>query len=401
MKRMTIASATTSDYRRQAKRRLPQFLFDYIDGGSNEEQTMAANCSDFGRILVKQQVMRNVENVDTSTTVMGREAAMPVILAPVGMAGMMARRGEVLGARAAQQAGIPFTLSTLGVCSLEEVSASSSNPIWFQLYMLRDRSAVEALLERAWKSGSDTLVFTVDLAIAGIRHRDTRNGMVGENRLAMALGQAWQTIIRPRWAFDVGIKGRPHTIGSLAQLVPDPTDLNAYKKWIDDQFDPSVTWEDIAWLRKLWPGKLILKGIMEADDARAALDAGANGLVVSNHGGRQLDSVASSVNKLPSVVAAVGDQLEVYLDGGVRSGIDVIKAVALGARGVMMGRPWVWAVAGAGEAGLSCLLGTFQREISVAMALMGVTRVDQLNLDLLELPGLAESVMKAKGGNTL
>lgn len=387
---MTIAPATTPDYRRLAKKRLPQFLFDYIDGGSGEEQTMAANCSDFRDVLLKQQVMRNVENVDTSATVMGRESVMPLILAPVGMAGMMARRGEVLGARAAQQAGIPFTLSTLGVCSLEEVSASGSNPIWFQLYMLRDRSAVEALLERAWENGSDTLVFTVDLAVTGMRHRDTRNGMVGEDRLAMALGKAWQTIIRPRWAFDVGLKGKPHTIGNLAQLVPNPTDLNAYKQWIDSQFDPSVTWDDIAWLRTIWPGKLILKGIMEPDDARAAADVGADGLVVSNHGGRQLDSVASSISKLPAVVESVAGQLEVYMDGGVRSGLDVVKAVALGARGVMMGRPWIWAVAGAGEQGLCRLLDTFQREMVVAMALMGVTTIDQLESDLLELADAKE-----------
>lgn len=384
MATMNIAPATTSDYRRLAQKRLPQFLFDYIDGGSGEEQTVAANCDDFRDLLLKQRVMRNVENIDTSTTLMGRESGMPLVLAPVGMAGMMARRGEVLGAKAAQQADIPFTLSTLGVCSLEEVSTSGSNPIWFQLYMLRDRSAVESLLERAWENGSDTLVFTVDLAVPGMRHRDTRNGMVGEDHLAMALGKAWQTITRPRWAFDVGLKGKPHTIGNLAQLVPNPTDLNTYKQWLDSQFDPSVTWDDIAWLRTIWPGKLILKGIMEPDDARAAVDVGADGLVVSNHGGRQLDSVASSISKLPAVVESVAGQLEVYMDGGVRSGLDVVKAVAMGAQGVMMGRPWIWAVAGAGEQGLSRLLGTFQREMVVAMALMGVTSMDQLEPDLLE-----------------
>ena len=384
----SVAPATTSDYRALAEKRLPGFLFDYIDGGSNEERTMAANAADFGRLLLKQQIMRDVSTVDSATTLLGQDVAMPMMLAPVGMAGMMARRGEVQGLRAADRVNIPFTLSTLGICSLEELQQSARGSFWFQLYMLRDRSAVESLLDRARSAGCETLVFTVDLAVTGMRHRDTRNGMVGSNRLAMALAQARQLAIRPRWLLDVGLMGRPHTIGNLSHLVPDPTDLNAYKAWIDSQFDPSVTWKDIAWLRGIWPGRLIIKGVLETDDARAAVDAGADALVASNHGGRQLDSVASSISKLPAIVDTVGEQLEVYLDGGVRNGIDVVKAVAQGARGVLIGRPWVWAVAGAGEKGLVDLLHTFQREIQVAMALMGVNRIDRLHRDLLE-PGPA------------
>lgn len=384
MAKMTIAPATPADYRRLAEKRLPRFLFDYIDGGSGTEQTLAANCRDFDHILLRQRVMRNVDNVDTTADLLGRSASMPLMLAPVGMAGMFARRGEALGASAARKAGIPFTLSTLGICPLTELNGPGREPVWFQLYMLRDRSAVESLLASARESGCDTLLFTVDLAVPGMRHRDTRSGMVGAKPLPMALAKAWQLATRPRWAVDVGLRGKPHTIGNLSHLVPDPTDLNAYKQWIESQFDPTVTWDDIAWLRSLWPGKLVIKGVLEPEDAEAAIAAGADGVIVSNHGGRQLDSVASSISKLPEVLRAVQGRAQVFLDGGVRSGQDVVKAVALGADGVLMGRPWVWALAGAGEAGLSDLLETLRREMQVAMALMGVSRLDELHPDLLE-----------------
>jgi len=308
---------------------------------------------------------------------------MPLALAPIGIAGMMARRGEVLGARGATAAGIPFTTSTVGICPLEEVRAAIDAPFWFQLYMLRDRGLVASLLERAHAAGCETLMFTVDLAVAGLRHRDTRNGMMGTG-LAGRLAKAWQVATRPRWIIDVAIKGKPHNFGNLRGVVSDSNNINDYKAFVDSQFDPTVTWKDIAWLRSLWKGKILIKGVMAEEDARAAADIGVDGVIVSNHGGRQLDGVASSIVKLPEVVAAVGDRVEVYMDGGVRSGIDVVKAVALGAKGVLIGRPWVWAMAGRGQQGVTDLLAVFQQEISVAMALMGVNRIADITPDLIE-----------------
>lgn len=383
MNRHTINPVTVLDYRRLAEKRLPRFLFDYIDGGANEEVTMAANVADFSRYRLKQRVMRDVSHIDTSTVICGSTCSMPLALAPVGMAGLMARRGEALGARAAQKVGIPFTASTVGICSLDEIRAATGEPCWFQLYMLRDRVIVEKLLERAAETGVHTLVFTVDLAVTGMRHRDWRNGMITEG-LRSRIAKFRQLITRPGWLFDVGIRGRPHDFGNLSDVRDAPVDLVALKSFIASQFDPSVTWKDIEWLRGIWKGRLLIKGILNADDARAAADAGAEAVIVSNHGGRQLDSVSSGIEKLPDVVQAVGGQVEVLVDGGVRSGIDVVKAVALGARGVLIGRPWVWAAAGAGEKGLTDLLEVFRQEISVAMALMGVNRLDELTVDLLE-----------------
>jgi len=378
-----VTPVSVADYRRRAKRRLPGFLFHYLDGGANDEDTMAANVSDFRRYRLQQRVMRNVDGVDTGTTLAGHAASMPVALAPVGMAGMYARRGEVQGARAAKTAGIPFTTSTVGICPVEEVAAAIRQPFWFQLYMLRDRDLILKLLERAQAAGCDTLAFTVDLPVAGMRLRDYRNGMLGGG-IPGKLSQLAQIVTSPLWAVDVGLRGKPHNFGNLRDVVPDPDDLNAYKAFIDSQFDPTVTWEDIAWLRSVWKGKILIKGVLEADDARAAVDTGADGVIVSNHGGRQLDGVASSISKLAAVSAAVGDRTEVYLDGGVRSGIDVVKAVALGARGVLIGRPWVYAMAACGEAGLVDLLRLFQQEIATAMALMGVKTIDEITADMIE-----------------
>jgi L-lactate dehydrogenase (cytochrome) len=382
---LNIIPATTLDYRRLAEKRLPRFLFDYIDGGANDETTLAANVDDFQKIRLRQRVLKDVSNIDTSTLLAGEPATMPVILAPVGMAGLYARRGEVQTVRAADAKDVPFTLSTVGICTLDEVAAAASKPFWFQLYMIRDRGTVRNLLERAEGVGCTTLVFTVDLPLAGMRHRDTRNGML-DNSLRGKLGKVWQIGTRPGWIYDVGVRGKPHSFGNLAHLVPDPTDLKAYRSWIDAQFDTSVTWKDIEWLRGIWKGRLILKGIQEPDDALAAAGVGADGVVVSNHGARQLDSVNSSISKLPGVVAAVGKRMEVYVDGGVRSGLDVFKAVALGARGVMIGRPWAWALAAGGEAAVADLLATFRRELEVAMALSGVTTIGQIGREQID-PG--------------
>ena len=375
---------TVEDYRRRACQRLPRFMFDYIDGGANNETTLLNNVSDFNRWHLKQRVMCDVDAINTGTTIMGQEASIPLALAPVGMAGMMARRGETLGARAAKAAGVPFTTSTVGICSIEEVQQSIEAPFWFQLYMLRDRDLILQLLERARNAHCDTLVFTVDLPVAGARLRDFRNGMLGGG-VKSKLSQLAQIITSPAWVFDVGLRGKPHNFGNLSDQVADPNDLNQYKAFIDAQFDPTVTWKDIAWLREQWHGKLLIKGVLEVEDAKAAADAGADGVVVSNHGGRQLDGVASSISKLKPVSDAVGSEIEVLMDGGVRNGVDVLKAVALGARGVLIGRPWVYAAAAGGQTALEKLLALFQEEIAIAMALMGVTSIADINSDMIEL----------------
>lgn len=380
-----VVPATTLDYRRLSEKRLPRFLFDYIDGGAGEELTLAANVADFRKVRIKQNVLHDVSALDTASTIAGEPVDMPVVLAPVGMAGMFSRRGEVMGVRAAERAGIPFTLSTVGICSVEEVRAAARKPFWFQLYMLRDRGAVRSILERVERAGVTTLAFTVDLPMAGLRYRDTRNGMISKSP-SSTLARAWQLGTRPSWCFDVGVRGKPHTFGNISDMVTDPTDLHEYKKWIDAQFDPSVTWADIEWLRGIWKGKLFLKGIQELRDATSAAEAGADGIVVSNHGGRQLDGVASSISKVPAIADALGDRLEVLMDGGVRGGADVFKAVAMGAKGVMIGRPWVWATSGAGEAGLDALLATFKREMQVTMALAGAACIADIGRGHIDSP---------------
>ncbi len=380
-----VMPVTTGDYRRLAEKRLPRFLFDYVDGGAGDEQSMQANTDDFSRIRLRQRVMRDVSGVDTGTALFGQALSMPLILAPVGLAGMMRRRGEVQGARAAASMGIPFTTSTVGICPIEEVNAAMDKPAWFQLYMLRDRELVQALLARAQASGCRTLVFTVDLAVVGPRHRDARNGMLG-GALVGKVAKAWQILTRPRWMIDVGLRGRPHDFGNLREAVGGVEDLEVFKKFIDSQFDPSVTWEDIAWLRSQWPGEILIKGVMSVEDALAAADAGADGVIVSNHGGRQLEGVASSISMLPQIVAGAGDRVDVLVDGGVRNGTDVVRALALGAKAVMIGRPWVWAVAARGENGVAGLLKVFQQEIERSMALMGVTRVGDITPETIEPP---------------
>ncbi len=344
---------------------------------------MAANAAAFARRTLRQKVLRDVSAVDTSVTLMGQQVSMPLALAPVGMAGMFARRGEAQAARAACRAGVPFTTSTVGICTVEEIQAASRGPFWFQLYMLRDRDVVLKMLERAARAGCETLMFTVDLPVPGMRLRDYRNGMLDGGRLG-AVAKAVALAASPFWLYDVGIKGKPHTFGNLESEVSDPEDLESYMGFIQSQFDPSCTWQDIAWLREQWTGRILIKGIMEADDARAAVDVGADGVIVSNHGGRQLDGVAATLDKLPAVAEAVGGTAEVLIDGGVRSGLDVLKAVALGARGVLIGRPWVYAMAARGETGVFDLLRVMQKEFATGMALMGVNRVDEITADCLD-----------------
>lgn len=370
--------ATALDYRELARRRLPRFLFDYVDGGAGDEITVSTNIADLAALQLRQRVLVDVDAVETRSTLMGQDCALPVVLAPVGLGGLMARRGETQAVRAANAAGVPFTLSTVGICPLEEVQAAASQPFWFQLYMLRDRGVIEALLERAWASGCRTLVFTVDLPVPGVRHRDVRNGMDASGLRATLLRLS-QVLARPRWVWNVALRGKPLRFGCLSEHVPDGNNLAAFKQWVDAQFDASVTWRDIEWLRARWKGRLLLKGILDVDDASQAVNVGADGIVVSNHGGRQLDSVASGLSKLPAIVRAVGSQTEVLVDGGIRSGTDVFKALALGARGVMIGRPWVWALAAGGEAGLREYLTLLQRELRLAMMLTGTTRISAIN----------------------
>ena len=380
---LRLAPATVSDYRRLAESRLPRQLFDYIDGGAVDERTLAANREDLARLRLRQRVLRDVSQVDTTAQIAGRTAAMPVAFAPVGLAGLMRRRGEVQAARAAEAAGVPFTLSTVGLCSLEEVRAATKAPFWFQLYMMRDRGHVSELLQRARAVGVDTLVFTVDLAVVGARYRDTRNGMGGGLTAAARLRSALNFAAHPRWLMDVALGGRPLVFGNLASYVSSAKNVQQFRSWIDSQFDPSVTWRDIEWLRHEWPGTLIIKGILEPDDACAAADAGAQGIVVSNHGGRQLDGAPSSISALPRIADAVSGRLEIMLDGGVHNGQDVVKALALGARSVMIGRAWVYALAARGEAGVRHLLSQIQRDIKVTLALTGLTSARAVTADIL------------------
>lgn len=384
MPTMRLTPAATEDYRRLAEARLPRLLFDYIDGGAYQETTLARNVADFAAIRLRQRVLRDVSTIDTSVSLFGENWSMPVALAPIGMGGMMARRAETLAVKAADEAGVPFCLSTLSICTIEEVAAAATKPFWFQLYMMKDRGCVEELLQRAEATGCRTLVFTVDLAVVGARYRDVRNGMGGN---VGPLGKAragLDYLAHLPWAYDVGIKGKPLAFGNLSRFVPKATRPDHFKKWVDAQFDASVTWADIEWLRGRWKGDLIIKGVLDPGDAIAAADAGADAIIVSNHGGRQLDGVSSTIRMTPHIVDTVGDRLAILMDGGVRSGLDVVRALASGARGVLIGRPWIWALAGRGEKGLSALLRTFRAEMNVAMALTAATRVAAITGDMLE-----------------
>jgi L-lactate dehydrogenase (cytochrome) len=377
---MALAPATVRDYRELARRKLPRQLFDYVDGGAYEESTMRANCADLERLRLRQVVMRDVSERDPAVQVLGQQLAMPVILAPVGLGGMMARRAEVQAARAAEAAGVPFTESTVSICSIEEVARSTSTPPWFQLYVMRDRGYAQDLMARAQAVGSPVLLLTVDLAVPGARHRDTRNAVVGRTPAWAKILRGLDLISHPRWVRDVPVRGQPLTFGNLEQAVPDARSPAAFRQWVDAQFDPSVTWEDIDWVRQNWPGKLVVKGVLDPEDARRAVEVGVDGIVVSNHGGRQLDAVPSTVAALPDIVDVVGDQVEVLADGGVRTGLDVVKLVALGARAVLIGRAWAWAVAARGEPGVRHVLKVMKADIDVALALMGqnsITAVDR------------------------
>ena len=371
---MFISSA--SDYREAAKHKLPRFLFDYIDGGAHDEQTMKANIADLQQIALQQRVLKNVSPVNLTTELFGQLLAMPLVLAPVGLTGMYARRGEVQAAKAAEKKGIPFTLSTVSVCPIEEVVSQTSQTIWFQLYVLKDRGFMQHVLERARAAGIKNLVFTVDMPTPGRRYRDARSGLSGPFATQRRL---WQTMLKPAWALQVGLLGRPHDLGNISAYLGKPMGLKNYMGWLNQHFDPSISWADLEWIRDFWQGPLIIKGILDPDDAKEAVRFGADGIIVSNHGGRQLDGVLSTAKMLPKIADAVGNDLTLLVDSGIRSGLDVVRMLALGAKAVLLGRMAVFALAARGQAGLEHLLDIFADEIRNTMILTGVKSMGEIS----------------------
>ena len=369
---LNLLAASYADFRRDAEQRLPRFLFDYIDGGAGAEVTLRRNTADWESVKLTQKVLRDASTLDCSTQLLGETLAMPLILAPIGMGGMAARRGEVQAKRAADTAGIPFCLSTVGICPMEEVAKTSDKPFWFQLYMLKDRGIVQEILDRAREHGVTTLAFTIDLPVLGTRYRDIRNGMAGGlGPWGKLRSGVLDYLLHPRWAWDVGLRGGPHGFGNIARYVKQSRNPREYLHWTGTQFDPSVTWHDIAWLRKIWPGKLVLKGVLDAADAKQAVAVGADGMIVSNHGGRQLDGVSSTAALLPRIADAVGSETTLLVDGGVRTGQDLVRALALGAKAALIGRPWVMALAAGGEAGLTRYLTLMKQDMRTALGLTG------------------------------
>ena len=378
---MARKAASVSDYRALAKARLPHFLFEYLDGGSYDEVTLARNVADLQAVALRQRVLRDVTDIDVSTKLFGSRWAMPVGLGPVGLSGLYARRGEIQAAKAAAEAEVPFSLSTLSACSIREVAQKTGRPFWFQLYIVKDRSFVSDMIAQAREAGCNALLLTVDLAVPGTRYRDYRAGLSGSGGSS---NRRWQSLRRPRWAWDVGVHGRPHTLGNVEPLVGAGAALEDLMGWVADNFDASVTWKDIAWVREQWKGPLVIKGILDPQDAREAAANGADGIVVSNHGGRQLDGVSSTAAALPHVVDALEGRLPLLVDGGVRSGLDVVRMLALGADFVLLGRAWAYALAGAGRAGVAHVLNLMNAEMRVAMALTGCTSIDQINEEILD-----------------
>jgi L-lactate dehydrogenase (cytochrome) len=376
-------AASIGDYRALAKARLPHFLFEYLDGGSYDEVTLRRNVEDLQSVALKQRVLRDVSSIDLSVELFGKRWAMPVGLGPVGLSGLYARRGEVQAARAATAAGVPFTLSTLSACSIAEVAAAEPG-FWFQLYIVKDRGFVAEMIARAKDAGCGALLLTVDLAVPGTRYRDYRAGLSGSlggtNRLA-------QVLRRPAWAWDVALCGRPLTMGNLEPVVGSSAALGDLMGWVGRNFDATVTWKDVEWVRSQWDGPLVIKGILDPDDARSAVGSGVDGIVVSNHGGRQLDGALSSARALPAIADAVAGRIAVLADGGVRSGLDVVRMLALGADFVLMGRGWAYALAARGGAGVGHVLKLIDAEMRVAMALTACTSIGEIDGKILERSG--------------
>ena len=372
--------SSSSDYREAARRRLPPFLFHYIDGGAYAEATLRRNVEDLSDLALRQRVLKSVGEVDLSTTLFDQHLSMPVGLAPVGLTGMFARRGEVQAAQAATKKGIPFTLSTVSVCPIEEVQSQVGKPIWFQLYVLKDRGFMQNALERAWAAGIRTLVFTVDMPVPGARYRDAHSGMSGPNA---AFRRIVQAVLHPFWAYDVGLMGTPHDLGNVSAYRKQKTSLEDYIGWLGANFDPSIGWKDLEWIREFWKGPMVIKGILDPEDARDAVHFGADGIIVSNHGGRQLDGVLSSARAMPAIADAVKGDMTLLADSGIRSGLDVVRMLAQGADGVLLGRAFVYALATAGGAGVENLLDIIAKEMRVAMTLTGARTVSDISHDSL------------------
>jgi len=370
-----IISAPT-DYRNAAKKKLPPFLFHYIDGGSYSERTLARNVEDLADIALKQRVLNNMSELSLETEIFGEKFALPIALSPVGLTGMYARRGEVLSAKAAENKGIPFTMSTVSVCPIEEVAPEISRPMWFQLYVLKDRGFMKNVLGRAKAAGVTTLVFTVDMPVPGARYRDMHSGMSGSFAAPRRILQAMR---HPHWAFDVGVFGKPHDLGNVSAYRGEPTNLQDYIGWLGDNFDPSISWKDLEWIRDFWDGPMVIKGILDVDDAKDAVKFGADGIVVSNHGGRQLDGVLSSAKALPTIADAVKSDLKIFVDSGIRSGLDVVRMLALGADCAMLGRSYIYALAAQGQQGVENLLDLYEKEMRVAMTLTGAKTISDIN----------------------
>lgn len=381
---MIISAA--NDYRTAAERKLPPFLFHYLDGGAYAEYTLRRNVDDLASIALRQRVLRNMAELSLETQLFKQTLALPVALAPVGLCGMYARRGEVQAACAADDKGIPFTLSTVSVGTIEEVSSAINRPMWFQLYVLKDRVFMRNVLERAKAAGCSTLVFTVDMPVPGARYRDAHSGMSGPNA---ALRRYWQAMTHPGWAWDVGVRGRPHDLGNISAYLGTPTGLEDYIGWLGNNFDASISWRDLEWIRDFWQGPMVIKGILDAEDTRDAVRFGADGIVLSNHGGRQLDGVLSTVRALPAIADAVKGDIAILADGGVRNGLDVVRMLALGADTLLLGRAYIYALATAGQAGVAHLLALIEKEMRVAMTLTGAKTIGDISRDSLAKEGLA------------
>lgn len=381
---MSIRTATCiEDLRQAARRKVPRAFFDYAEAGSYSQETLRANREDLERIKLRQRVLVDVSQRDLSTTIIGEKASLPLALAPIGLCGMQHGDGEILACQAAQATGIPFTLSTMSICAIEDVARAVAAPFWFQLYVMKDRGFIRALIERAAAAKCSALVLTLDLQVLGQRHCDIRNGMTVPPQLK--LGNILDIATKPAWALSI-LRGQRKTFGNLAGHVRGMENVNSLAQWIAGQFDPALSWKDVEWVRGLWPGKLILKGVLDVEDARIAAKTGASALVVSNHGGRQLDGAPSSISALPRVVEAVGEQIEVMFDGGIRSGQDVLRALAHGARACMIGRSYIYGLGAGGKAGVAKAIEILAKELDVTMALCGVKSVREIDRSVIARP---------------
>ena len=377
MKAMTCIE----DLRQTARRKVPRAFFDYADGAAYAEQTLRANSADLQEIKLRQRILVDVAARTTKTQVLGEPAALPLMLAPIGLCGMQHGDGEILACRAAQEAGIPFTLSTMSICSIEDVAAAVEKPFWFQLYVMKDRGFIRSLIERAAAVKCSALVLTVDLQVLGQRHKDIRNGMTVPPELTR-IDTLLDIATKPTWALSI-LRGKRKTFGNISGHVAGMENVNSLSTWISGQFDPALNWKDVEWIAGLWGGKLILKGILDVEDARIATKTGASALIVSNHGGRQLDGAPSTISMLPKIVDAVGSDIEVMFDGGIRSGQDVFRALALGARSCMSGRAYIYGLGAGGQAGVARAIEIIKNELDVTMALTGTKSVAEIGRDSL------------------